>query len=194
MTADDTDRWRELFGKLCVTYDRTWDEAQSRFYFDALRDLPFPDLEVAALILVQELKYFPRPAEWREAAANQRSARVRARASEVQALSRRGVHCEVCGDTGWSSRGCREGDSCKGAIHATTGEPVCRRDGDHTYVERCACRSTNPLYQARQAAGALGHGDGVSSTPQYTPRTGGAPMSTRELAKTVTTFPRKDDE
>jgi len=129
MTKTDSRGWRELYGKLCAIYDRVFDEAQSRFYFDALKEFDLRDLEAAALDLAQTLKWFPKPAEWRTAVF---ARRFRLRRDRDQQLVRQGltrkIHCAFCQDTGWKPS-------------AT----------DETRVRRCPCRETNPNYLRLQA-------------------------------------------
>jgi len=143
MTSSDTKRWKELFGKLLAMHGREWDDAQSRFYFDALKDCEFGDVQATGEDLMRTSKWFPKPAEWRQAIGVRRfnTRRDRERALAGRSLSQ-AIHCEYCSDTGM------------------------RVSDPSAAVERlmhCECRDTNPNYQIARAR--LRQADDTDKTP-----------------------------
>lgn len=129
MTSADTRRWKELFGKLCAIYSREWDDAQSRFYFDALKDLDFSDVQATGEDLMRTSKWFPKPAEWRQAIGVRRFNARRERERDLAARSLSGtVHCEHCRDTGMRPSG-----------------------ANPDRYTHCECRDENPNYQIARA-------------------------------------------
>lgn len=121
-------------------------------YFDALKDLPLPAVEAAAMALMREpgRKWFPTTAEWRTAA--ERAAHEHLR--EVVTVPRDdepGVFiCGDCHDSGWMmSRG--------GEAWACDGGPRCgrrQRHAPHTFTQACGCRASNMNYQKTKNFGA----------------------------------------
>lgn len=145
MTRRDTQAWRELFGKLCATYDRLFDEAQSRFYFDALKDFELNQLAETAVIVANETKFFPRPAEWRTVIIRRRVERNREATLALAGRRMLSEQCSQCRDTGM--------------------RPV-----DPTAQEErlmaCECRDTNENYQRSRARQVLAdHGEGTPVIP-----------------------------
>jgi hypothetical protein len=143
MTSRDSKAWRELYGVLCATHDRAFDEAQSKFYFDGLKDLDLVDVKAAALELAQSSKWFPKLAEWRHAIGVKRfnERRERERVLANRKLSQT-IHCERCRDT--------------------TMRPS---DNDPTRYTHCECRDTNPNYQISRAREALQDDSTTGPTP-----------------------------
>jgi hypothetical protein len=106
--------------------------------------------DAAATRLNATSDYFPSPKDWLDACraiqAERDLAAIRARQAQYDAhTDQRTFHCHVCRDTGLEPRPCPEppnADWC----------PICRRQGhhlyDHIYRVPCACRETNPVYQA----------------------------------------------
>jgi|SRR6185436_3972749 len=132
MTSGDTQAWRVLYGKLCAIYDRVFDEAQSRFYFDALQECDVRDLEIAAVDLARSSKWFPRPAEWRAQVLTRRCELRRQRdLTLVQQRPTPTIHCAACRDTGMRGE---------------------------ERLSPCPCRGTNPNYQRTQAMSRLAAG------------------------------------
>lgn len=129
MTPDDSERWRELFGTVVVTCEKTWDEAQSKFYFDALKEFPFGDVKagIAAVMDVHRWPKIPMPGEFRAAIYKLRFDARRHQALELASKRLTAtVHCADCGDSGM--RESREG-----------------------WYTPCACRDSNPNYQIGKA-------------------------------------------
>jgi len=67
MTAADVEAFTRMLWYLCAIYGREKDPMLVRGYFEALADLPFAALEAAALTWQRTQKFFPTPAELREA-------------------------------------------------------------------------------------------------------------------------------
>jgi len=142
MTSADTRRWKELFGKLCAIHGREWDDAQSRFYFDALKDCDFSDVQATGEEIVRTSKWFPKPAEWRQAIGIRRFNARRERERQLAQRSLTGtVHCEKCRDTGMRPS-----------------------DADPSRYTHCECRDVNPNYQISRARQRIA--DESDETPQ----------------------------
>jgi len=133
MTSADTKRWKEVFGKVCAMHGREWDDAQSRFYWDALKDCELAAVQTTCESLMQNSKWFPKPAEWHSEIDRLRFQARLERDRELAGRLNAPVECTDCGDSGW---------------RVTQREPVER-------VGACQCRQTNLNYQARQARGRL---------------------------------------
>lgn len=67
MTNQDRERFAELMLGVGETYGEPVSDARMEIYFRALADLTFDDLNVAVSAHVRTQKFFPRPAELREA-------------------------------------------------------------------------------------------------------------------------------
>lgn len=78
-------RFARLFMVLAEVFDRTVTDIAIEAYWDALRTVPIEALEGGARRLVSEARFFPRPVEWTEAAADwMRSEELAARARRLQ--------------------------------------------------------------------------------------------------------------
>lgn len=141
MNSSDTKAFRELYGVLCATLDRVFDEAQCKFYFTALKEFDLSDVKAAATELGQTSKWFPKPVEWRTAIGVRRfnARRERERVLAQQRLSAT-PHCERCGDSGMRTS-----------------------DRDPDRLTHCECRDTNPNYQIGRARDR--QGDDTDKTP-----------------------------
>lgn len=142
MTSQDTKAFREIYGVLCATFDRVFDEAQSKFYFTALKDCELADVKATALELAQTVKWFPKPAEWRQAIGIRRFNARRERERQLAQRSLTGtVHCEKCRDTGMRPS-----------------------DANPDRYTHCECRDENPNYQIARARQRIA--DESEETPQ----------------------------
>lgn len=108
---------------------------------ELLDDLPWSAVEPALEASARDDAYFPRvPAiRARVRVALDRAARQRA-ASGLAAIREGEIHCRVCDDTGWQIRF---------APSSYDRDPAVQR----SYASPCPCRATNPIYQAKRAAG-----------------------------------------
>ena len=90
-----------LFAELAIQLRQTdADEATIRVYYEALKDVEFEFLEMAADRLARSSEWFPKTSEWRAMAV-----KVEAEKREAQrALLRKlpAPLCLVCADTGWA--------------------------------------------------------------------------------------------
>lgn len=146
MTSGDTRAWKEIFGRLCAIHGREWDDAQSRFYFDALKDCELADVKAAGDHLIRSSTFFPKPAEWRQEIGKRRfeARRQREMALRQKQIARE-VQCAACQDTG---------------MRVVQTEPDER-------MGPCPCRETNANYLITRARGMDGLSD--SDTPAQIP-------------------------
>jgi hypothetical protein len=108
-----------------------------RVYFDALSDLDTESVEGAAAQMAKQAQWFPKVAEWREAA------RSYTRSTHAKVLAfplppERGAwknECDFCEDTGW----CYEGGK-------TLHEVVMSGYEGRPRMHACVCRATNHTY------------------------------------------------
>jgi hypothetical protein len=106
-----------------------------RVYFDALSELTDEAVEGAAAQLAKSAQWFPKVAEWREAARSyKRDSNVKA--FPVPRAEQWRHECDFCEDTGW----CYEGGKTfhDVVLSAYEGRPR---------MHACVCRSTNRTYQ-----------------------------------------------
>lgn len=148
MTPADRLSFAQAFNRLAVATRlpvAEGDGAMQQVYWDGLRELPIDAVTAAAGTLETHARWFPKVAEWREAAYRQQlDARLQLPEGRDEPWQE---ECEACGDTGWERRRCYPGtaNTC-GHYHCVKG-----RRAEHTYVERCPCRPTNRTYQRQQA-------------------------------------------
>jgi len=111
-----------------------------QIYWDGLDDLPIEGVAAAADVLAKSSQWFPKVAEWREAA----------RTHQLEGLLRLPPgrddewknECEACEDTGWQTK------TCDPTTTPTCGRPVRgAHQHAHTYAVPCPCRATNRTYQ-----------------------------------------------
>lgn len=143
VSEQDKARFKAAFNRLAVATrlraDDT-DPAMQRIYFDGLSDLPIDAIERAAETIARDASWFPKVAEWRDAAKRERFTLT------IKALppvpGDRALACDDCQDTGWRIVTCAPGARCS--------RPRCQAAPDeytHTAAVACACRQTNPAYQ-----------------------------------------------
>lgn len=129
MTPDDSEAFRQLMGTLYVTVEKDFDEAQVRFYWDALKDLPLGELQQAAVVVMQGHKWrsVPLPADFRLVVQRERFEARRRLCEGLAAQPLTAViACADCSDTGW-------------------------RGNPESGVSPCPCRSGNPNYRRSRA-------------------------------------------
>lgn len=154
----DKKRFDVAFNRLAVATRLPADEGDpvmKQTYWEGLSELPIEAVEVAAANLAKTLGWFPKLAEWREAAKVHRS--VLLDRALTPAREEPWKHeCEDCEDTGWRTFHCVPGTD------VNCGRPKCikgeylhlQADGtvrviEHDYVVRCPCRPTNATYRRR---------------------------------------------
>lgn len=142
MTPTDKSAFLQAFNRLAVaTRLGDADASMQRIYWDALKDMELPAIEQSAAHLAQSAQWFPKVAEWREAA---RAAKLTAQIKALPAGREEPWHseCAACDDTGWEFRTCYPGTG------NTCGRQRCEQEGkEHDYTVRCPCRETNRTYQ-----------------------------------------------
>jgi hypothetical protein len=107
-----------------------------RAYFDALGDLPTEAVEGAAAQIAKKAQWFPKVAEWREAARSY-TRDVQVKALPLPPAGREWRNeCDWCEDTGW----CYEGGK-------TMHEVVMSAFEGRPRMHACVCRATNRTYQ-----------------------------------------------
>ena len=117
------------------------DEAMQRIYWEGLEDLPLQAVADAAAGLEKSAQWFPKVAEWREAAKPlAAAARVKLLAGSVREEPWH-HECELCEDQGWQIK------HCFPEVSAPCGVRKCRKTREHTYAVVCGCRETNRTYQ-----------------------------------------------
>ncbi len=172
MTNSERQAFRELMGKLYVVYQREPDTVQTQFFWDTLKDLELAELQVAAVQVAKELKWFPKPAELRAAVFQQRHALRQARDAALMAMPvDLADHCEHCSDTGWKQMA--------------------------GGMSQCPCRTTNPVYQRRMAhvqAAAAAHGASKDEAPNVVRALKRGARDFRQLSAGEPREPGCDDE
>lgn len=116
-------------------------EERIELYFKTLENLPIEAIEDGAVHLARTSSWFPKTAEWHDAASEAVAMRFRQTAGKVRDEPWHTEHPE-CGDTGWLQQECTASSRC--------GREYCRRQPDdftHTYVEPCHCRTWNRTWQ-----------------------------------------------
>lgn len=146
MTTGDRLAFAQAFNRLAVatrlpTHEA--DAAMQQVYWTGLVDLPLASVSAAAEALAKGAQWFPKVAEWRDAAYQQQVAELVALPAGRE---REWTHeCATCEDTGWEERRCYPG-----TLHHC-GRELCAAGSEHrkehTYVVRCPCRDTNRTYQ-----------------------------------------------
>lgn len=144
MTVQDKARFAQCFNRLAVAVRLPADQADQsmqRVYWEGLNDLPLEAVEDAARELGLESDWFPKLAQWRDAAVKAKHSR-QIRMSLPQARENPWqAECGTCDDTGWEELKCSGAGECgRGKEHAK-----------HTYSVECVCRPTNRTYQRRIA-------------------------------------------
>lgn len=139
-------------------FGRKVDDVTVGDYVEVLADLKYPAFESALLVLKRDGRWFPKPREIRQAAQDVGSEQrppwhgttfVTQPDGDVTPV----YHCLVCQDMGWAPAcGCAQGDL--GIVEHNGQCPQHPRlVNERTYrqaVMACACRATNPVYQARR--------------------------------------------
>ena len=149
MTPADRLRFAQAFNRLAVATRlpvAEADAAMQQVYWDGLREQPIEAVTAAAGTMETHARWFPKVAEWREAAyRHQVTARLQLPDGRDEPWH---DECETCGDTGWVLHHCYPGSG------NTCGHRHCRvagRRSEHTYVRSCPCRPTNRTLQRHHA-------------------------------------------
>jgi hypothetical protein len=139
MTAQELSTWHRVLGKMAIALNVPIATEQIRVLDEVLADVPLSLLEAAAVRLLNTARFWPRPAEWREAV----SALQRERLLATDEAARRVLrpcgtdwippHCECCDDTGW--------------------RPIID-DAGVRRVRRCECVAANVVIRARRVLAA----------------------------------------
>lgn len=141
MTDDDKRAFVQAFNVLAIaTRLAESDATMQRVYFEGLRDLSVESVTAAAAALSKSAQFFPRVAEWRDAARLQAVALLKALPDGRERPWE--DECGACDDTGWEPRICYPGtmNNC--------GRRKCLTErAEHRYMVPCSCRSTNRTYQ-----------------------------------------------
>jgi hypothetical protein len=120
MTDQDRPAFARVLGQLAVGLRASdVDAAVARVYFDTLRDVPIEFITAGAARLLHASTWFPKPAEWRQAAADVERERRTAQQDVVRRLPQ--PLCASCGDTGWLQVGA--GQTVKGYTSAHRAQP-----------------------------------------------------------------------
>jgi hypothetical protein len=146
VTVADRLTFAQSFNRLAVATRLPSSEADAsmqQVYWDGLEDLPIGSVELAAEALAKAGQWFPKVAEWREAATRQRLAEVLTlppgRDEPWQ------FECSACEDTGWETKSCYPGTAVNcGRKRCVDGGEFAR---EHGFTYRCSCRETNRTFQ-----------------------------------------------
>ena len=118
-------------------------------YFDALRDLEWPNVQAAMRDCVEAMSWFPKPHDIRDAEVGVRAKADEARTKRLLAHlpDGRDMYCHACEDTGVV-----RGLECPGDGRCNVGH--CGHPDypstAHTYTRKCQCRATNPVLQQQR--------------------------------------------
>lgn len=144
MTVNDKGRFMQAFNKLAVAVRLPADQADAamqRVYWEGLADLPLDAVEDSAREIGLSAQWFPKLAEWRDAAVKAKHGRVLKMALPAPRSNPWQSECETCDDTGWEVMACA-GDATCGRVF---------EHAKHNYTIPCVCRPTNRTYQRRLA-------------------------------------------
>ena len=146
MTPDDAVVFVQAFNRLAVATRLSTteaDDAMQQIYFEGLEDLPLSAIVDAARKIEQKAQWFPKVAEWREAA---KPFALSCRLKALGGAREEPWHheCQQCEDTGWWVR------RCFPEVSAVCGMRSCRKAVEHTYAVACPCRTTNRTYLRRR--------------------------------------------
>lgn len=146
MTPKET--FYAAYKRVCKARDRQIDNDHAGECWRVIQSQSASLFDFAATRLNATSTYFPSPKDWLDACraidGEQTAARARAHDEAAEAYRQeRTYHCLRCLDTGKEqSLHCTADDWCG----------ICRRQGrhlyDHTYCRPCACRESNPVWQA----------------------------------------------
>lgn len=147
MTDSDKRAFASAFNVLAVaTRLGDSDASMQRIYFEGLKDLELVAVVEAAGALAKSAKFFPKVAEWRDAARIQSVAQLKAIGDGRE--SPWVDECGACSDTGWEERRCYPG------TRNTCGRKKCESERpEHFYAIPCTCRPTNRTFQRHHTLG-----------------------------------------
>jgi Zn finger protein HypA/HybF involved in hydrogenase expression len=141
MTGMDMPAFSDALKRTGAVFSKAIDGDLAEAYHLALADIPFPIVEAGLLRCQRGAKFFPRPAQIREACDVARATTMREPVRNVEQVAG-AAWCERCEDTGWEFHECSAAGRCYRCHSAkvTVGY-------DHRYVTECPCRGHNPVYQ-----------------------------------------------
>lgn len=153
MTPTDASAYRQLVRRVAAGRGKPASDEQLDGLWLLVSDLSFADFERALVAAARETRFFPSAADI-HAYHRKTQADHAVRPEILAALSQGEVHCPLCQDTGWAATTL---DARK-----VYGEGVVEvwSDTEPRYVRGrfdpravpavrvCACRATNPVYQA----------------------------------------------
>lgn len=143
MTDQDKKAFVQSFNRLALAVRLTDADAHmQRVYFQGLEDLSIAAVTSAAGQLEKTAQWFPKVAEWRQAARLQEIAQLKALPDGREEPWQ--DECGACLDTGWEEKRCYPG------TYNNCGRKKCVTQGterhEHTYMVECSCRPTNRTY------------------------------------------------
>lgn len=145
MTIHEKSRFKQAFNRLAVAVrlpaDQTDDDMQ-KIFWQGLEAFPIEAVEAGAEHLALTAQWFPKLAEWRDAASSAQNAQAIARALPP---ADRVWHseCATCDDTGFEIL------ECNGTTLRACGRM--KDHAPHAFAVPCACRPTNHTYQRKLA-------------------------------------------
>jgi hypothetical protein len=146
MTDPDKKRFSQCFNSLAVATRlpaAEGDAPMKAIYFRALLDLDIEAVESSARDLEKKAQWFPKVAEWRQAARLAHGMRnlTLALPGEVDRDRPWKEECDLCDDTGWRVL------RCFPEVSMPCGVRRCKKSREHNYAVMCECRPTNRTYQ-----------------------------------------------
>ena len=168
MTGSDKVAFRADMLRAGAAFQVPVDDAMLAVYFEGLADLNLDTLREAFRDCVEQLKWFPKVVDLRDAEAGVRARQAQvhtkqlvARAPEFDAR-----YCTSCEDTGFV-----RGLDCPGDGRCHVGR--CGHPGHvaypHGYTRLCSCRATNPVL-ARQRERLRAHHHKAEARDGHRPR------------------------
>jgi len=139
VTDTDKTAFKQAFNRLAVAVRLPADQADAamqRIFFEGLSEFSIEAVTAAGQQLEQSAQFFPKVAEWREAARIAQVAFVKALPPGRETPWE--SECPVCDDSGWEERRCYPG------TRNTCGRKKCELERpEHRYVIVCTCRPHN---------------------------------------------------
>jgi hypothetical protein len=142
MTGVDMPAFVEALKRTGAIFSKPVDGELTEGYHLALADIPLPIIEAGLLRCQRGSKFFPRPAQIREACDAVKSGMGHVAGPPVHHEDGQ-VWCARCSDTGWEHHECSGAGRCHRCHAAKMSVGY-----DHRYVTACECRGRNPVYQA----------------------------------------------
>lgn len=144
---DDAHAFKQAFNRLAVATrlpaDQA-DKAMQRIYFEGLEDLSLEAVTLAAQEIGLKSSWFPKLAEWREAAKLHEQV-IRLRSLPAPREEPWHHECPQCEDSGFVIKRCFPDHP------QPCGVQRCKKKREHTYAVRCGCVETNRTYERNRA-------------------------------------------